>query len=113
MRVSHVVLPLVLTAACGPTDRNSGVDASTTTGDGHTADGEKCEEVIDVVFVLDTSSSMDFVLTKLESQIAQVVTASNMVATDSHFGLIVFQDNHAVDKTGPLGGGAVHTSATT
>ena len=43
----------------------------------------ECKEVIDVVFVLDTSSSMDFVLTKLESQIADVVAASNMVAADS------------------------------
>jgi hypothetical protein len=69
--------------------------------------------VIDVVFVLDTSSSMGFVLSQLEQQIAQVVTASNTVAANAHFGLIVFQDNHFVDNSGPLEGGVVHTSATT
>jgi hypothetical protein len=112
MRASFVV-SVVLTAACGPTSDRSGADASMTSGDGQTAgDAGKCEEVIDVVFVLDTSSSMDFVLTKLETQIAQVVTASNMVAADSHFGLIVFQDNHFLDNTGPMMNGVVHTSAT-
>ena len=54
-------------AACGPTSvRDEGADAHGS-GDGRAADAEHCEEVIDVVFVLDTSSSMDFVLTKLES----------------------------------------------
>ena len=74
-----------------------------------TPDAGECKEVIDVVFVLDTSSSMDFVLTKLEAQIADVVTASNMVAADSHFGLIAFQDNFALDTTGSMQ--AVHTTA--
>jgi hypothetical protein len=74
-----------------------------------TPDAGECKEVIDVVFVLDTSSSMDFVLTKLEAQIADVVTASNMVAADSHFGLIAFQDNFALDMTGSQQ--AVHTTA--
>jgi hypothetical protein len=82
-----------------------------TSSDGKVVDAGKCEEVIDVVFVLDTSSSMDFVLTKLEQQIAQVVTASNMVAADSHFGLIVFQDNHFLDNKGSSG--TVHTTAAT
>jgi hypothetical protein len=49
------------------------------------------------------------VLTKLETQIAEVVTASNMVAADSHFGLIAFQDNYALDATGSSG--TVHTTA--
>ncbi|HEY5945609.1 MAG TPA: vWA domain-containing protein [Kofleriaceae bacterium] len=110
--VVAVVVPLVLIAACGPTDRDSGTDANGTSDGQPTADAGKCEEVIDVAFVLDTSSSMDFVLTKLEQQIAQVVTASNMIAADSHFGLIVFQDNHFLDNTGPLQNGVVHTSAT-
>jgi hypothetical protein len=113
MRACHVVVLFALIAACGPSQRaggdddGSGADASVTTTDSGT-----CEEVIDVVFVLDTSSSMDFVLTKLEQQIAQVVTASNMVAADAHFGLIVFQDNHFLDNTGPLSSGVVHTAAT-
>jgi hypothetical protein len=111
MRAPHVVVPFLLIAACGPSSRDGDVDAGTTSTDGKTSDAEACEEVIDVVFVLDTSSSMDFVLTKLETQIGQVVTASNMVAADAHFGLIVFQDNHFLDNTGPLDAGVVHTSA--
>jgi hypothetical protein len=67
--------------------------------------------VVDVVFVLDTSSSMGFVLSQLEMQIAQVVTATNTLAADAHFGLIVFQDNHFIDNTGPLEAGTVHTAA--
>jgi len=103
-----------LVAACGPTSRNG---AETDAGGGSngsnntTSDAGECREVIDVVFVLDTSSSMDFVLTKLDTQIADVVTASNMVAADAHFGLIAFQDNFKLDATGTLNNGVVHTSA--
>jgi len=102
MRGRHLVLSCVLIAACGPSERSTTGGDAGVTADGRATDAEKCEDVIDVVFVLDTSSSMDFVLTKLEQQIEQVVTASNMVAADSHFGLIVFQDNHFIDTTGPL-----------
>lgn len=107
------MLSCVLIAACGPSERSTTGGDAGVTADGRATDAEKCEDVIDVVFVLDTSSSMDFVLTKLEQQIEQVVTASNMVAADSHFGLIVFQDNHFIDTTGPLANGLVHTSAQT
>lgn len=72
-----------------------------------------CTDVIDVVFVLDVSSTMNFVLNKLEEQIETVVTASNELAEDSHFGLIAYVDNHALDDTGDLEGGLVHTSAST
>jgi hypothetical protein len=99
----------MIVAGCGPTERNAGSPDGGATSDAVVADAGKCEEVIDLVFVLDTSSSMDFVLTKLEQQIAQVVAASNMVAADSHFGLIVFQDNHFLDNKGSSG--VVHTTA--
>lgn len=110
MRALHVVAIALPFAACGPSQRD---DDATPTGDAAVTvtDAGKCEEVIDLVFVLDTSSSMDFVLTKLQQQIAQVVDASNMLAADAHFGLIVFQDNHFLDNTGPLANGVVHTSA--
>ena len=98
----------LLLAACGPSARDQGtVDAAGSNTP--TPDAGECKEVIDVVFVLDTSSSMDFVLTKLEQQIADVVTASNMVAADSHFGLIAFQDNFAIDATGAMS--SIHTTA--
>jgi hypothetical protein len=110
---TYLGVPFVLLAACGPSNRQgNSPDASTGSGSNSTVDAGQCEEVVDVVFVLDTSSSMGFVLTKLEQQIAEVVTASNMVAADAHFGLIVFQDNHFLDNTGPMQNGVVHTSAT-
>ena len=109
MRARDLVL-LVAFVGCGPSTRSPTTDANTT-GDGSTTDSTPCEDVVDVVFVLDTSSSMGFVLQQLEQQIEQVVTASNMLAADAHFGLVVFQDNHAIDMTGPLG--AVHTSGAT
>ncbi len=112
-------IPLV---ACGPSaggadddddddDGSGGIDAPTQTGD--PGDGGVCTDVVDLVFVLDTSSSMDFVLSQLEGQIAGVVTAANQLAPDAHFGLIAFQDNHRLDATGPLEGGRVHTQAAT
>jgi hypothetical protein len=75
------------------------------------ADAGVCEEVVDLVFVLDTSSSMGFVLSELEAQIGSVVSAANGLAPDAHFGLVVFQDDVWIDATGPLSGGVVHTSA--
>ncbi|HEU0031422.1 MAG TPA: vWA domain-containing protein [Kofleriaceae bacterium] len=113
MKARHLVLALYACAACGPSSRAT-PDGSVGGGDsGPTTDAGECHDVIDVVFVLDTSSSMGFVLSQLESQIAQVVTASNMLAPDAHFGLIVFQDNHALDATGPLEAGKVHVAADT
>jgi hypothetical protein len=111
MQLSRIALTIALLAGCGPSERGT-TDANTGI-DGHLVDAGDCKEVVDVVFVLDTSSSMDFVLSKLETQIAQVVIATNALAPDAHFGLIVFQDNHFLDNTGPLEGGVVHTSATT
>lgn len=109
MRAAAVCLLLI---ACGPTSRNGDDDGAT--GDANTshqpdASDGACKEAIDVVFVLDTSSSMDFVLTKLQQQIADVVTASNMLAADSHFGLLAFQDNYKLDDTGSMG--VIHTTA--
>ena len=101
----------MLIFGCGPSNRDNG-DANGG-GDARPPDAGECNDVVDVVFVLDTSSSMGFVLSQLETQISQVVAASNMLAADAHFGLIVFQDNHFLDNTGPLDGGVVHTDATT
>jgi len=103
--------------ACGPSVSGSDDDDDTGRGDGGmdgapaTGEDAGCSDVVDVVFVLDTSSSMGFVLSQLEDQIAGVVTAANGVAPDAHFGLIAFQDNHRLDATGPLEGGVVHTTA--
>jgi hypothetical protein len=105
---THALVALVV-LGCGPGSRPGGdSDAA-----GPTGDGAVCEDVIDVVFVLDTSSSMGFVLEQLEAQIAQVVAASNQLSPDAHFGLVVFQDNEWLDTTGPLADGKVHTAAAT
>ena len=105
----------VVLAACGPSSSRSNPDATGSGGPGGGSGGDagECHDVIDVVFVLDTSSSMDFVLDQLNTGIQQVVTASNALASDAHFGLIVFQDNDFLDNTGPLDAGAVHTEAAT
>jgi hypothetical protein len=80
-------------------------------GDGAPAEAGPCQDVVDVVFALDVSSSMDFVLDKLDAEIDRVVAAANTLAKDAHFGLIAFVDNYALDATGALEGGKVHTGA--
>jgi hypothetical protein len=125
---SHrLLLTLSLTlAACAPDGRDpgGGGDDDAPGGDGG-ADfvdarpvegsdaGGECTDVVDVVLVLDVSSSMNFVLDKLGTEIPQVVTAANGLAPDAHFGLIAFVDNHRLDTSGPLEGGKVHTAAST
>jgi hypothetical protein len=121
-RASLLFVCAILLSGCGPS--GSGDDDSAGAADAAagwidappwspSADAGVCEDVIDLVFVLDTSSSMDFVLSQLEDQIDSVVSAANALAPDAHFGLVVFQDNAHLDTTGPLSGGAVHTEAAT
>jgi len=76
-------------------------------------DAGMCTDVVDVVFVLDVSSSMNFVLEALEDDVQQVVDAAAALAPDPHFGFIGFVDNHAFASNGPLEGGRVHTQAST
>ncbi len=70
-----------------------------------------CTEDIDVVLVLDVSSSMGFVLDKLDTEITKVVSASNALKAGAHFGLVVFVDNVKLYATGDQGGGKIHTMA--
>lgn len=106
-------LGLSLSLACGASGDDAG--AADADGQGPAADARiysdaaPCEQSIDVVFALDVSSSMRFVLEDLEANIGGVVSAANELSPDSHFGLIAFVDNHAVDMTGS--DGAVHTTA--
>jgi hypothetical protein len=72
-----------------------------------------CTDVIDVVFVLDTSSTMNFVFSKLGDEIGEVVSAATKIAPNPHFGLIAFTDNHRLDTSGPEAGGKVHLAANT
>ncbi|HPB96564.1 MAG TPA: vWA domain-containing protein [Polyangiaceae bacterium] len=75
-----------------------------------------CTDSIDVVFVLDVSSSMGFVLDKLGNEIDGVVAEAQKLTTNSgahppHFGLIPFVDNHVIDLGGVEDGNAVHLDA--
>ncbi len=77
------------------------------------ADNGVCTEDIDVVLVLDVSSSMGFVLDKLGAEFDKVVSASNALKEGAHFGLVIYVDNAALVTTGDLMGGKVHSSAAT
>ena len=80
------------------------------TGDGGPSDGgpKVCTEDIDVVLVIDTSSSMNFVLDALKDEFESVVTASNQLKSGAHFGAVFFQDNVLLDTSGDEEGGKVH-----
>ncbi|HEY3359719.1 MAG TPA: hypothetical protein VGQ83_41100 [Polyangia bacterium] len=122
MRRSVTLFALLTTVGCGPTDTGAEIDAAARDAgaqvdapawDATPWDATICEDVVDVVFVLDVSSSMEFILDKLEAEIDSVVTAAAGLAPDPHFGLIAFVDNYKLDDTGPLAGGVVHTAGAT
>jgi hypothetical protein len=113
-------------AACSGTARDSFYDSSRPSDDAGTepppsgfADGGRgdatptgeCTEDVDVVFALDVSSSMGFVLDKLGTEIEQVVSAANDLKEGAHFGLVLFVDNVKVDDSGSAGDGKIHTGA--
>jgi hypothetical protein len=81
--------------------------ASSDAGDG------VCTEDVDVVLVLDVSSSMGFVLDKLGAEMDKVVDASNKLKEGARFGLVVYADNAALSSTGDQLGGKVHSGAST
>lgn len=99
---------LLALVACGPSSHHAGEVDAPAQG---SADSGECHDVVDVVFVLDVSSSMDFVLDKLDTEIDGVVSAANQLAPDAHFGLIAFADNYKLDATGAMG--TVHTNGAT
>ncbi len=99
-------------AAPGAASSSGGVVDS---GPGITSDGgsndsgpRSCTEDIDVVLVIDTSSSMTFVLTALQAELEGVVAASNQLKSGAHFGAVFFQDNALLDASGDEEGGKVH-----
>lgn len=67
-----------------------------------------CTEDIDVVLVIDTSSTMKFVLEELESEFENVVSASNALKEGAHFGAVFFQDNVLLDTSGDEADGKIH-----
>jgi len=67
-----------------------------------------CDEDIDVVLVIDTSTTMLFVLDALEDEFENVVTAANGLKEGAHFGAVFFQDNGILDTSGAESDGKVH-----
>ena len=92
-------------------ESSGGPPPSSFSDGGTTTEAGVCTEDIDVVLVLDVSSSMGFVLDSLDAEIEKVVTASNALKAGAHFGLVLFVDNVALVTTGDLEGGKVHTKS--
>jgi len=67
-------------------------------GPGGTAE---CYENIDIVFVLDVSTSMGFILQTLEGEIGKVWQTAESLDNDPHLGLVVFVDDFTVAATQP------------
>ncbi|MBX3231126.1 MAG: VWA domain-containing protein [Labilithrix sp.] len=93
-------------------DDDSGPAFDPSTGGG-TPDDSVCTQDIDVVLVLDVSSSMGFVLDKLNKEIPGIVDAANALKAGAHFGFIGYADNGAFGLGGSDAGGRVHTKAST
>jgi hypothetical protein len=103
-------------AAAGSPDTGSGFDFEAGLGSDALPEGggsTECKDVVDVVFVLDVSSSMDFVLDRLGREIDGVVAAATKLAPDPHFGFVGYVDNHRLDTRGALEGGKVHVDGKT
>ena len=131
MRIAFLTFSVLIwasvswTAGCGDADRSSDGDSdadgdtdtdgdsdtdtdgdSDTDTDGDTdgdTDSEDCYEAIDIVFVLDVSTSMSGMLAALEEDIAEVWAAADALAEDvepSRFGLVVFVDDYLVANDG-------------
>ncbi len=92
----------------GDADTDADADAdsdadSDTDADSDADAGADCYDAIDVVFVLDVSTSMGPMLQALQDDIAEVWTAADAL-TDldeaTHFGLIVFVDDYLVTNAG-------------
>jgi hypothetical protein len=78
-----------------------GTDASDDTGgDASDADVEGCYQTVDVVFVLDVSSSMAVLIRALESQLGMVWATAAEHDSEPHFGLVAFVDDVVVDNGG-------------
>ncbi|HEY8377792.1 MAG TPA: vWA domain-containing protein [Nannocystis sp.] len=67
-----------------------------------TADGDRCKVNIDIVFVMDVSTSMAWILQKLADEILIVDQAAQMldIETEVHYGLVVFVDDAKIINNG-------------
>ncbi len=82
------------------TDSDSDTDSDTDTDSDSDSDTDAlCYENLDIVFVLDVSTTMDFVLQTLENEIGVVWSKAQEIDDDPHFGLVVFVDDVSVAST--------------
>jgi hypothetical protein len=84
-------------ATDGDADGDSDADGD---ADGDADTDTECYERIDIVFVLDVSTTMSGYLSTLESEIGLVWTAALELDDDPHFGLVVFVDDVLVANGG-------------
>ncbi len=111
MRFASAVMLVVLTAACssreeGPPRLDTGVTDGGTDGgamdgapDGSPpdsslppADAIDCTDALDVVFVIDVSTSMADEIDQVRAGMDRIWTAAEALTTDTQFGLVVFVD---------------------
>jgi hypothetical protein len=78
----------------GDTDSDSDSDSDSDTDD-------ECYEMIDIVFVIDVSTTMSYILSTLETEIGLVWDEAQSLSIDDepHFGLVVFVDDVMVVAT--------------
>ncbi|MCP4678380.1 MAG: VWA domain-containing protein [Deltaproteobacteria bacterium] len=89
-------------------DAGSGGDSDTDTDTDSDTDADSgadplCYENLDIVFVLDVSTTMSFVLQTLENEIGIVWDKAQEIDDDPHFGLVVFVDDVTVANTDTYG----------
>jgi hypothetical protein len=99
------VMAWVGVASCGnDAEFRSGDDDASdvdTDSDSDSDSDDECYEMIDIVFVIDVSTTMSYILTTLEAEIGEVWDAAQSLSIDDepHFGLVVFVDDVMVVAT--------------
>lgn len=84
----------------GPVVEDAGAQGEDSGGDA--SDAEHCEEDVDIVFVMDVSTSMTGFLRKLADEILAVdrAVAALGVPSAPHYGLVVFVDDTRIERDG-------------
>ncbi|HUT78970.1 MAG TPA: vWA domain-containing protein, partial [Polyangia bacterium] len=85
--------------ADGDSDTDSDADGDSD-GDSDTDTDTECYEQLDIVFVLDVSTSMSGYLSTLENEIGLVWNAALELDDEPHFGLVVFVDDVLTANSG-------------
>jgi hypothetical protein len=85
----------------GGTDTATGTDGDTDGDTDSDSDSDtECYDYIDIVFVIDVSTTMSYILDTLYNEIGVVWDAALQIDPDPHFGLVVFVDDTTVTNSG-------------